>query len=55
MKKYIIVGSGVKWTCEASSEQEAWESLAQIKQLPVKELKKMFTLMNSDPDISKNQ
>lgn len=53
MKKYIIVGRDVKWTCEANTEEEAWESLAQIKRLPVTELKKMFKLLNEDQ--SKNQ
>jgi len=48
MKKYIIIGQDVKWTCKAESEQNAWESLSQIKRLPIVELKKMFKLLNED-------
>lgn len=48
MKTYIIVGQDVKWECKANTEQEAWESLAQLKRLPVTELKKMFKLLNED-------
>lgn len=48
MKKYIITGNSVKWTCEANSEEEAWESLARLKKLPVNELKKLFKLINKD-------
>ena len=53
MKTFIIVGSGVKWTCNANTEEEAWESLSQIKVLPISELKKMFKVLNGNQ--SKNQ
>ena len=58
MKTFIIVGSGVitpgvKWTCKANTEEEAWESLSKIKVLPITELKKMYKVLNGNQ--SKNQ
>lgn len=56
MNKYTIISPGVTWTCKANSEEEAWESLAQLKRLPVKELKKLFKCLNEDdPKKDNNQ
>ena len=48
MKVFRIIGGEVTWTCKANSEEEAWESLAQVKRLPIYQLKKLFKLLNDD-------
>lgn len=48
MKEFKIRGGEYTWTCKAYTEEEAWESLSQIKKLPIKELKKQFKLINDD-------
>jgi len=48
IKEFKIVGREITWKCKAETEQEAWESLAQIKRLPIAELKKQFKLVNDD-------
>jgi len=38
------IGNDIKWTCKAESEDKAWESLSEIKRLPINELKKIFNI-----------
>ena len=52
MNTYIMtqIGNDNQWTCKAESEEKAWESLPEIKRLPINKLKKLFkitTLNNS--------
>ena len=48
MKEFKIKGGDYIWTCKAETEQEAWESIAQVKQLPIEKLKQLFKLLNND-------
>lgn len=48
MKEFKIKGGDYIWKCKAETEEDAWESLAIVKRLPIEKLKKLFKLLNND-------